>query len=380
MAGPLEKARITFTGKMASMTRKEAWRAVRDAGAEPTSYVSHRTALLVVGMEGWPLLPDGAVSLKLRRAEELRRAGCPIRITPETAFLEMIGAMPPAPPHQKSFPADEVCRVLRIDERTLRQWELFGLVRSRDGGYDFQDLVSMQTIRDLVGNGVRPERIGRSLRDLAGILPGLDRPLAQLRLLAENPDLLLIDSGGKRISTTGQLLFNFNGRPCPPCAVLPHDFRSQTPSELFDLGLHFMEEELYPEAAGAFQASLSLDPAYWQALLHLGDVMREMGILWAAEDYYREAASLAPAAASAWCGLAEVQEELGDIEDAIASYGKALVLDPANADGHFNLALCFEKAGHGREACRHWFAYLKLDPASASAQLARNRLSVSPDR
>ena len=379
MAEPLEKARIAFTGKMASMTRKEAWRVARDAGAEATSCVSHRTTLLIVGMEGWPLLPDGAISLKLRRAEELCRAGCPIRILPETAFLEMIGAVPPAPPQRKSFAADEVCRILRIDAWRLRQWELFGLIRSRGGSYDFQDLISMQAIRDLVGNGVRPERIGRSLRDLTAILPGLDRPLAQLRMLADNPDLLLFDSGGKRFSPTGQLLFNFDGWYRTPSVVLPHDFRSQTPAGLFELGLDFMKEELYPEAAGAFQATLSLDPAYWQALLHLGDVMREMGILWAAEDYYREAASLAPAAVAAWCGLAAVEEELGEIEAAIASYEKALVLDPANADGHFNVALCFEKAGRRGEACKHWFAYLKLDPASASAQLARNRLSVSPD-
>ena len=51
MAESLEKARIAFTGKMASMTRKDAWRLALKAGAEPTSHVSHRTAMLFVGLE-----------------------------------------------------------------------------------------------------------------------------------------------------------------------------------------------------------------------------------------------------------------------------------------------------------------------------------------
>ena len=37
--------------------------------------VSRKTSLLVVGMGGWPLLPDGGVGIKLKPAEELRQRG-----------------------------------------------------------------------------------------------------------------------------------------------------------------------------------------------------------------------------------------------------------------------------------------------------------------
>src|SRR5215813_11301897 len=69
----LRQARVTFTGKLASLSRKEACQIVYDGGGEVTPSVSRRTSLVVVGMEGWPLLPDGMISSKLKRAEELMK-------------------------------------------------------------------------------------------------------------------------------------------------------------------------------------------------------------------------------------------------------------------------------------------------------------------
>lgn len=361
------------------MTRREAWCIVRDHGGEPTSYVSHRTAMLVVGTDGWPLLPDGEISHKLRRAEELRGAGCPIRIAPETEFLEVIGRAEPGEAQRKMFPPGEVCRILKIDRGTLRGWQQSGLIRSQDGFYDFQDLVSIQAIHELVRNGVRPEKIAQSLRNLAVILPGMERPLAQLRVIGENPNVLLVNHDGVRFSATGQLLFNFEGQGRAGGVVLPLDLQARNSAEWFELGLGCEEEGLYPEATEAFRAVLALEPGSSQAYMHLGNVMREMGVLWAAEEFYGSATQLDPGMALGWWNLAGAQEEQGKTEEAIASYHSALAASPDYADGHFNLALCYEKAGRRRDACRHWFAYLKLDPASASARVARRHLSVSAE-
>jgi len=376
MADVLDKARVAFTGKLASMTRREARVAVCAAGGEPVSSISHRTAILVVGTDGWPLLPDGTVSRKLRRAGELLEAGCPIRILPEPAFLEIIGRVPHEPLPRKTFPPEEVCRALKIGPEMLRHWEQFGLIQPSDGLYDFQDLVSIQTIRSLVGNGIRPERIARSLRQLASALPGLDRPLAQLRLVADNPEALLVDLGGKRLSAGGQLLLDFEGQRRSGGDVLPLESLGKSRADWFELGVRFEEEELYPEAAEAFRAVLSMEPDCSDAHFHLGNITREMGILWAAEEFYGTAARLAPSMVSAWCGLASVQEERGAAEEAISSYQAAIAACHDCSDAHFNLALCYEKVGRIQDAIPHWFAFLKLDPGSASSQVARRRLSV----
>lgn len=379
MGDQLKKARIAFTGKMASMTRKDACALVREAGGEPAAGVSHRTDLLVVGMEGWPLLPDGEISHKLRHAKELQDIGCPICIVSETAFLELAGKSTAQPAQRIKFPAHEVCRVLKISAESLRRWEHLGLIQSRDENYEFQDLVSIQTIHNLVGHGVRPEKIARSLRDLASILPGFDKPLAQLRVIAENPGDLFVDFAGTRFSPTGQLFLDFDGRRREECSVLPLNCRTRSLNEWFDLGIGCEEEGLYAEATEAFQTVLALDPDFSQAYFHLGNVMREMGILWAAEDFYLRAARMQSATTPAWCSLAEVQEEQGKTEDAIVSYQAALAANPDCADGLFNLALCFEKAGRKLDARRHWFLYLKLDPCSASSQVAKRYLSIGPE-
>ncbi len=376
MALTLEKARITFTGKMASMTRKEAWGVVRANGGEPAQYVSHRTTMLVVGVEGWPLLPDGQISRKLQRAEELRSAGCPIRIVAEPAFLELIGRTPPGAAATRAYPESEVCRIMAIDHETLRRWERLGLVQSLSGFYDFQDLVSVQRIHELVRNGIRPEKIAASLRNLAAILPGLERPLSQLRVFAENEDMLLVDLDGVRFSSTGQLLFDFERRARTGGVVLPLDPHAHDAEEWFKLGCSFEEEGLHSDACAAFRAVLALDPDSARAYFHLGDVMREIGILWAAEEFFDSAAKIDPDMTAAWFNLAGVQEEQGKTAEAIACYQAVLTRSPDHPDGHFNLALCYEKAGRPLDACRHWFAYLKLDSTSPSALVAKRHVSV----
>ena len=161
----------------------------------PASSVSRQTSYVVVGMEGWPLLPDGLISNKLRRAEEFIKRGYPLQILSESSFLELAGKKEHQVSLRKVYPEQEICRLMKISPETLRRWEQFGLVVSCGGEYDFQDIVSMRTIGELVKRGVRPETIARSLKSLAAILPDTDRPLAQLRLVAEAPQKILVDFG-----------------------------------------------------------------------------------------------------------------------------------------------------------------------------------------
>lgn len=371
----IENARIAFTGKMVSMTRRDACRLVRDLGGEPTDSVSARTSVLVVGMLGWPLLRDGSVSKKLLRAEELNEAGCSIRIIAEMIFLELAGLKDQKPETKKTFSAADAGRIMKIKPGAIRRWEQFGLVRSHEGYYDFQDLVSLLSLNSLISQGARPERIAESLHRLAMVLPGTDRPLAQLRILLEHPGGLMVELGNTRLSATGQLIFDFEGKARIPGKVVPIDSESLSVTEWFELGLEFELEELYTEASECFRTVLTLDSNYSPAYLHLGNVLREMGILWAAEEFYRFAGIKDPGSALAWYCLAGVQEERGKLDEAIESLGRSLGIQPEFADAHFNLALCYEKRGEKADAVRHWFAYLKLEPQSEGARIARQHLS-----
>ena len=206
---------VVFTGKLASMTRRDAAAIVESAGGRVVTTVSRRTSTVVVGMEGWPLLPDGRVSRSLRRAEEMKERGDAIQIISEAVFLERLGLQERQPRVRKSYPAEQVCQLVGLDPAVLRRWEVMGLVRSHRGLYDFQDIVSLRTLAELIGRGVSPQTIGKSVRGLASVLPDTERPLAQLKLV-EASGALLAELGDILVAPDGQLLMNFQTSDTPP--------------------------------------------------------------------------------------------------------------------------------------------------------------------
>jgi hypothetical protein len=79
-----------FTGKLATMQRKEAEGKVREAGGAVSSGVTAKLHYLVIGDEGSPLYGNGKKGSKQLKAEELNAEGANIRIISETAFLQML--------------------------------------------------------------------------------------------------------------------------------------------------------------------------------------------------------------------------------------------------------------------------------------------------
>ena len=370
----LKHARITFTGKLASLTRKEAYQIVRDAGGEPTLGVSRQTSILVVGMEGWPLLPDWMVSRKLRRAEELMQQGHPIQIISESTFLELVGRKERQSFLRKTYPAEEVCKLLKISGETLRRWEQFSLVQPREGLYDFQDLVSLRTLGELVNRGISPANIAKSLQALASVLPGTDRPLAQLKIVVENPKALLFNLGESLIAPNGQLIINFDTKSKSEGKVISLGSKNLTETEWFEYGQAYEDDESYTEAEDAYRKAIARSPHFPEAYFNLGNVLRMTGRAEAAQELYRMAIAQDPAMACAWYNLADIQQQRGQLKEAVASLQSALGACATYADAHFNLALCYEQLGQKPEADRHWSAYVKLDPFSEWAKVAKRHL------
>ena len=94
-AGPLAGVSVVFTGKLATMTRKEAQQKVREAGGETPPGVTKDLGLLVIGDEGSPLLGAGRKSTKQTTAERYNAAGGRIGILTETDFRARLEAGAP---------------------------------------------------------------------------------------------------------------------------------------------------------------------------------------------------------------------------------------------------------------------------------------------
>src|SRR5262249_41248708 len=156
---------------------------------------------------------------------------------------------------RKTYPLEQVCRLLGLEPGVLRRWEQFDLVRPEKGLYDFQDLVSLRTLSGLIESGVRPETIARSLEGLASVLPGTDRPLAQLKIVVENPRVLLADLGDQHVAPGGQLHFNFSPQPRPDASIVPLEAAGPvdctTAEGWFERGQALEEEERYGKAEEA---------------------------------------------------------------------------------------------------------------------------------
>jgi hypothetical protein len=96
-AADLGGSSFLFTGKMATMQRKDAEARVKEAGGTVASSVTKKLHYLVIGDEGSPLYSGGRKGDKQVKAEQLNAAGANIRIISETAFLRMLaGAAAPA--------------------------------------------------------------------------------------------------------------------------------------------------------------------------------------------------------------------------------------------------------------------------------------------
>jgi hypothetical protein len=88
-------ASFLFTGKMATMPRKDAEDKVKQLGGVKASSVTKGLHYLVIGDEGSPLYSGGKKGDKQQKAEQLNAAGANIRIISETAFLQMLSGTAP---------------------------------------------------------------------------------------------------------------------------------------------------------------------------------------------------------------------------------------------------------------------------------------------
>jgi len=109
------KDSVAFTGRLACMTRDEAFKVVRQHGGMPSQTVTKRTKLLIVGELGWPLLDDGRPSNKLSRATAF---GIPV--ASERRFLEWIGKAVPDSVH-KTYSIEQIAALSNLPDYTIKE-------------------------------------------------------------------------------------------------------------------------------------------------------------------------------------------------------------------------------------------------------------------
>jgi DNA polymerase-3 subunit epsilon len=81
---------VVFTGKLDSMTRKEAMQKVVDVGGKCSKSVNRSVNFLVTGQQDFRRLIDGKTSNKMKKVIELTSQGYDIEIISESEFFRML--------------------------------------------------------------------------------------------------------------------------------------------------------------------------------------------------------------------------------------------------------------------------------------------------
>ncbi len=104
----------------------------------------------------------------------------------------------------------DVAKIIGISRRQLQYWDETDLVRPEartPGGharYAFEDLVALKTAKRLIDAGVSVQRIRKSIRALRELLPVVQRPLAEVVLVATGDVVLAFRGGTAFDAVSGQ--------------------------------------------------------------------------------------------------------------------------------------------------------------------------------
>lgn len=108
------------------------------------------------------------------------------------------------------YRARDVVEILRISRRQLQYWSQTDLIAPSartpggHGRYTFEDLVALKAAKRLIDSGVSVQRIRRSIRALRQMLPSVERPLAELVLVATGDVVLAFRDGTAFDAISGQ--------------------------------------------------------------------------------------------------------------------------------------------------------------------------------
>lgn len=396
----LQGERLSFTGTLASMTHRQAAELAEQHGGATTHSVSKQTSMLVVGEEGWPLELDGKPSVKLQQVTEWRQQGAAIKVLAESEWLHLLGLEERRREVHRLLTPAMLSQSLGISVGLIRHWERIGLIKPvkkifRLPYFDFQEVVCVRRLSELLQAGVSQQELESSLGRLQSMLPGTERSLSQLTLLARDHHVVLRDEAGLLEPVSGQRIFDFETEPVELKLVQGHDDiepsrdivsppsvpaapapKLLATTDWHERGSELLEEHRVTDAIEAFRCALMSEPANPESHFHLAEALYRSGNLTGALERFHVAVELDQQYLEAWTQLGCVAAELGQDQSALDAFDIALQSHADYPDAHFHKAELLHRLDRSTEAVPHWQAYLSQDQRGPWADVARQRLEA----
>jgi len=350
---------IAFSGRLSSMSRKDAKSLVARLGGVVVDDVTGKTTVLIVGAGEKTAAHEGADegNQKIRRAKAINaREPGRIRILSEEEFCRLGGVPSPAELRQQWYAVHDILVMyprLREDHlHCLQKWNLIqpALRTSGETYFAFPDLSVIRQAHAELERGAPFRSVLRSLQASREGQLSLDfwleaEPAKIIRLVRSTPE----------------------GEP-------PQAIDTSAAEEFFTAASALDEGDPRNQAAASrgYRRALEIDPYLVPALINLANIHYAQEHLPEAEALYERAIALDPALFEAHFNLGNVFHDLGRLEEARSAYEAALALNPGYAEAHFYLAVTLEKLGRSQQARQHWRRYRELAPEGEWVQLARD--------
>ena len=370
---------VVFTGKLATVGRREAHAVVEQQGGAADDEITARTTMLVVGAQGITRTaqklvdPTGVVSdagiggsNKLKKAEAVNtQSPGRIQILSEDEFCRRAALQSSESLKRRYHSLRQIReRYPLIREPQLRHLEKWGLVRpvtrtNTDTYYSFTDVAVLKQIHDeLEPNGSFQGAVRRRLAAREGQLT-LD--FSSVRSEARPAKVVAL----RRREATKITM--------PPPAIPADSAQTALAARFFLEGSALDEggDGDRARARVAYRKALLLDPNLVPAIVNLANLHYAHDDLVEAQALYGRALMLDPECFEAHFNLGNIHHDLGRYQEAMSYYHGALGLNPTYADAHFYLAVTLEKVGRSGEAKRHWRSYQQLAPDGEWFDLAK---------
>ena len=391
--------RVTFVGRLASMSRRKAAQLARQHGATVVEEPDSSVHWVVVGEESLPLADSAAWDEFLEPIRAASEAG-QVEILNESQFWQRLGLVDAEHDIHRLYTPAMLAELLKVPVAVIRRWHRRGLIVPvrevrRLAYFNFQEVATAKRLAELLAAGMSPVTIEKKLAALARYLPGVTRPLVQLSVIIQGKEILLRQGDGL-IEPGGQLRFDFEAAEDQPDAdrvapapdtegelspKLPYSPQSSPSAQQLCEAAAQLEDDGHLEAAAdTYRAAMVAGGPRPEICFQLAELLYRLGEPAAARERYYMAIELNEDYVEARANLGCVLAELGQRELAVAAFEGALAYHHGYADVHYHLARTLDELDRGNEAQSHWQAFLDLSPDSPWAEQARERLKAAgPD-
>lgn len=140
-----------------------------------------------------------------------------------------------------------------------------------------------------------------------------------------------------------------------------------------NLGLAYMNQQLFDKALKEFQNAAALDPNLQIARLNQGIALLNLGKVEAAKPLLEEAVKRDPNDPHAWYNLGLLDKNSDSAQTAVDAFRHVTEIDPTDADAWYFLGASYSQARQFPQAIDAFQHAVKLNPLHASAQFGLSR-------